>query len=271
MTSLRTVDIAGVVTVGVASSADLAEDVTVGVAPSADLAGDVTVGVASAADLAGDVTVSVASSGDLTGDVTFGVASSADLAVVATLSVVSSAHLAGVVTNVVASSADPAGDVTVGLLITKISALMINVTCHTTIGYTCMQIGLFLTTHLDVVWPTNLSGCRSSCPEAIPKVEDANPTVVSRCCYTWSRYVGSTACLRQPDTETAYGGWMNIQVYADISDWRTSMYRIPTGNWLQHYLIFPWFSRHKVKFPDHVKPQTALRQQTMIYFLKIFK
>ena len=42
-----TVDLAGDVTVGVASSADLDGDVTVGVEPSADLAGDATVGVAS--------------------------------------------------------------------------------------------------------------------------------------------------------------------------------------------------------------------------------
>ena len=48
-----TVDLAGDVTVGVASSDKLAGDVTVGVAPSADLAGDATVGVASSADLAG--------------------------------------------------------------------------------------------------------------------------------------------------------------------------------------------------------------------------
>ena len=54
-----TVDLAGDVTVGVASSAELAEVITVGVASSTDLAGVVTAGVAPSADPDGDVTTGV--------------------------------------------------------------------------------------------------------------------------------------------------------------------------------------------------------------------
>ena len=60
---------------------DLAGDVKVGVASSADLAGEAAAGVASLADPAEVVTAGVASSADLAGVVTVGVASSADLAV----------------------------------------------------------------------------------------------------------------------------------------------------------------------------------------------
>ena len=109
-----TVDLAGDVTAGVASSADLAEVVTAGVASSANLAGDVTAGAASPADLAEVVTVGVMSSADLAGDVTAGAASPADLAEVVTVSVTSLADLAGDVTAGVAYSADLAGVVTAG-------------------------------------------------------------------------------------------------------------------------------------------------------------
>ena len=50
------VDLAGDVTVGVASSTDLDEVVTIGVASLADLAGVITAGVPSSANPAGDVT-----------------------------------------------------------------------------------------------------------------------------------------------------------------------------------------------------------------------
>ena len=96
-----TVNLAGDVTAGVASSADLAEVVTVGVTSSADIAGDITAGVASSADLANVVTVGVAPSADLAGDVTAGVACSVDLAEVVTVGV--------------ASMADPDGDVNAGV------------------------------------------------------------------------------------------------------------------------------------------------------------
>ena len=55
----------------------------------ANLAGDVTIGVATLADLAGVITVSVASSADLAGDVTVGVTSSANPASVVTVGVAS--------------------------------------------------------------------------------------------------------------------------------------------------------------------------------------
>ena len=97
-----TIDLAGYVTVGVASSADHAGDITVGVASSTDLAGDVTVDVVPSADLAGDVTVGVASLADLDGDVT-------DLAGDITVGVASLADIAEV-----APSVDYDGDVTAG-------------------------------------------------------------------------------------------------------------------------------------------------------------
>ena len=69
-----TINLAGDVTAGVASSTDIAGDVTAGVASSADLAEVVTVVVASPTDLAEVVTVGVVSSADLAKDVTAGVA-----------------------------------------------------------------------------------------------------------------------------------------------------------------------------------------------------
>ena len=64
-----TVDLAGDVTTGVASSAELAEDVIAGVASLAKLAEVVTVGMAPSPDLAGDVTVGVVSLAEPAGDV----------------------------------------------------------------------------------------------------------------------------------------------------------------------------------------------------------
>ena len=102
-----TVDLAGDVTVGVASSADLTEVVTDGVASSADFTEVITFGVTSSADLHGVVDAGVASTADLAEVVTAGVASLADLVGDVTAGEASLADIAEV-----APSADCDGDVT---------------------------------------------------------------------------------------------------------------------------------------------------------------
>ena len=125
-------DLAGGVTVGVASSTDagVASLADAGVASLADLAGGVTVGVASPADagvasladLVEGVTVAVTSLADLDGGVNTGVALSAiaGLASLADIAeVTSSADLTGNVTIGVTFLADPVDVVTYGMTFQK--------------------------------------------------------------------------------------------------------------------------------------------------------